>query len=54
VPESQRRTAEFFDRYAPGRSAFHEIAGYGHLDVFIGKNAARDNFPLIINELNKG
>jgi hypothetical protein len=54
VPESQRRTSEFFDRYAPGRSAFHEIAGYGHLDVFIGKNAARDNFPLIINELNKG
>jgi pimeloyl-ACP methyl ester carboxylesterase len=54
VPESQQRTAEFFNRYAPGRNAFHEIAGYGHLDVFVGKNAARDNFPLIINELNKG
>jgi alpha/beta hydrolase family protein len=54
VPEGQQRTAEFFNRYTPGRNAFHEIAGYGHLDVFVGKNAARDNFPLIINELNKG
>ena len=54
VPESQRRTADYFDRYAPGRHAFYELAGYGHLDVFVGKNAARDNFPLIIDELGKG
>jgi pimeloyl-ACP methyl ester carboxylesterase len=54
VPESQQRTLDFFDRHAPGRNAFYEIAGYGHLDVFIGKNAARDNFPLIIDELGKG
>ena len=54
VPESQARTFDFFERYAPGRHAFYELAGYGHLDVFIGKNAARDTFPLIIDELRKG
>ena len=54
VPESQQRTFDYFDRYAPGRHAFYELAGYGHLDVFIGKNAARDNFPLIIDELGRG
>ena len=54
VPESQARTFDFFERYAPGRNAFYELAGYGHLDVFIGKNAARDIFPLIIDELRKG
>jgi hypothetical protein len=54
VPESQQRTFDYFDRYAPGRHAFYELAGYGHLDVFIGKNAARDNFPLIVDELGRG
>jgi hypothetical protein len=53
VAESQRRSFDFFDRYAPGRNAFYELAGYGHLDVFVGKNAARDNFPLIIDELGR-
>lgn len=53
LPESQQRTFDFFDRHAPGRHAFYEIAGYGHLDVFVGRNAARDNFPLIIDELRK-
>jgi hypothetical protein len=54
LPESQERTLDFFDRYAPGRNSFYELSGYGHLDVFIGKNAARDVFPLIIDELSKG
>jgi hypothetical protein len=54
VPESQQRTFDFFDRYDPGRHSFYELAGYGHLDAFIGKNAARDVFPLIVDELSKG
>ena len=53
VPQSQARTFDFFDHHAPGRHAFYELAGYGHLDVFIGKNAAHDTFPLIIDELRK-
>lgn len=29
-----------------------KIRGYGHMDCFIGRNAARDVFPLILNELD--
>ena len=53
LPESQSRTFDFFDRHFPGRHAFYELAGYGHLDVFIGKDAARDTFPLILDELGR-
>lgn len=51
--ESQRQTYQFFDSFTPGRHAFHEFPTYGHLDVFIGKNAARDVFPIILDELRK-
>jgi len=47
------RTFDWFDARAPGRHAFYELAGYGHLDVFIGKNAHRDTFPLIVDELGR-
>jgi pimeloyl-ACP methyl ester carboxylesterase len=50
---SMAKTFDFFDRHGPGRHAFYELAGYGHLDVFIGKNAHRDVFPLIIDELGR-
>ncbi len=50
-PESQARTFEFLQRHRPGRDALHRIKGYGHLDVFLGKNAAHDTYPLILEEL---
>ncbi len=53
LPESQRRTFEYFERIAPGHHTLHVVPGYGHLDVFVGKNADKDWFPLIINELDK-
>jgi hypothetical protein len=53
VPASQARTFDFFDRHAPGRHGFYELADYGHLDVFIGKHAVRDTFPLILDELGR-
>lgn len=53
LPESQRRTFEYFERIAPGRHSLHVVPGYGHLDVFVGKNADKDWFPLIINELDR-
>ena len=34
-------------------SAGEILPRYGHLDVFIGKNSARDVFPLLISELDK-
>lgn len=51
LPESMWRTYDYFEHHAPGRHAAYEFAGYGHLDVFVGKDAARDTLPLIIDEL---
>lgn len=51
--EGQRRTYEFFDRYAPGRHSLRILPGYGHLDVFMGQRAAQDVFPLIRDELDR-
>jgi hypothetical protein len=50
-PESQRRTFRFFDGYQPNYHALHELEGYGHLDVFLGRRSAEDVFPLILEEL---
>jgi hypothetical protein len=53
LPVSQERTFAFFDRHAPGRHSLHIVPGYGHLDVFVGKRADKDWFPLIVEELDK-
>ncbi|MEV4355623.1 hypothetical protein ACWEPL_00460 [Nonomuraea sp. NPDC004186] len=50
LPESQRRSYDFFSRFAPHHS-LHLLCGYSHLDVFFGERAHRDVFPLIIEEL---
>jgi len=54
LPESQRRTFEWFERRAPGRHSEHVFPGYGHLDVFMGRRAADEVFPVIVGELEKG
>ena len=51
LPEGQQRSAEFFARHRPGRDTLHRIRGYGHLDVFFGRDAWRDTHPLILEEL---
>jgi hypothetical protein len=53
LPESQERTFRWLDGHAPGRHALHELPGYSHLDVFMGKHAARDVFPLMLSELER-
>ncbi|MGH3129330.1 MAG: alpha/beta fold hydrolase [Gaiellaceae bacterium] len=53
LPESQRRTFAFFDEQRPGYHALHELPDYAHLDVFIGKDAGRDVFPLMLRELER-
>jgi hypothetical protein len=53
LPESQTATFEYFDRHRPAYHALHVLPDYGHLDVFIGKNAATDIFPLMLAELDK-
>jgi hypothetical protein len=53
LAESQRRTFEFFDGWRKDYHTLHMLPNYGHLDVFIGKNAAQDVFPLIVEELER-
>jgi pimeloyl-ACP methyl ester carboxylesterase len=50
---SQRQTFEFFDRHRPNFHTVHMLPTYGHLDVFMGKDAAHDTFPLIAEELEQ-
>jgi hypothetical protein len=51
VPESQQRTFEFFNGYRRDYHTIRILPCYGHLDVFMGQNAAKDIFPLIREEL---
>ena len=53
LPESQQRTHEYFCERRKDYHSLHVLAGYGHLDVFIGKNAASDVFPIIADELDR-
>jgi hypothetical protein len=51
LPESQVHTQRFLDEHRHGRSSLRLLPEYGHLDVFLGRNAARDVFPLILEGL---
>lgn len=53
LPESQVRTHTFFDEYRPGRDSLHVLPGYGHLDVFMGRDAHRDVYPLMVEQLDR-
>jgi pimeloyl-ACP methyl ester carboxylesterase len=53
LAESQERTFDFFQRQRKDFHSLHVLPGYGHLDVFIGKDAARDVFPIILEELDR-
>lgn len=41
------------ERVAPGRHELHVFPGYGHQDVFMGKDVARDVFPRFLTFLTK-
>jgi cholesterol oxidase len=53
-PESTARTLQRLSQ-ANGRQLYerHVVPGYGHIDCIVGKNAARDIFPLIVAHLDK-
>jgi hypothetical protein len=53
LPQSQRKTFDFLDAIDRNRHSLHLLRNYGHLDVFMGKNADRDVFPLILDELER-
>jgi hypothetical protein len=53
TPESQQKTFDHFDKICPGYHSLNIVEDYGHLCMFMGKNAAKDVFPLILEELDK-
>jgi hypothetical protein len=53
LPESQIRTHEYFSRHKSDFHTLHVIPRYGHLDIFMGQNAADDVYPLLIEELDR-
>jgi pimeloyl-ACP methyl ester carboxylesterase len=53
LPESQERTFRWFEEQRPGSHRLVELPQYGHLDVFMGKNAARDVFPRMLEALER-
>lgn len=53
LPKSQVSSFEYFDGIRKGYHSLHLMPHYGHLDPFLGKNAAKDTFPLMLQELDK-
>ncbi|ACC80869.1 hypothetical protein [Nostoc punctiforme] len=53
LPQSQIETFKYFDSLRPSYHALHVLDNYSHLDIFMGKNAAKDVFPLMLAELEK-
>ncbi len=49
--ESQISSYKFFKKLHPGKHGFYLLANYSHLDVFFGKNAHIDIFPIMLKEL---
>jgi alpha/beta hydrolase family protein len=51
LPESQQRTFDYLAAHGGGQYDLHVVPRYGHLDMFMGKDASRDVFPLILDAL---
>jgi hypothetical protein len=54
LPSGMRATFEHFDRHAPTRGHdFVELDGYGHLDVYFGREAEARTFPVVLAGLER-
>ncbi|MEA2358684.1 MAG: hypothetical protein QOI62_1944 [Solirubrobacteraceae bacterium] len=51
--ESQERTHAWFDGFEPGRHYLDVVDGYGHLDVFFGRDAPQATFPRFLAGLER-
>jgi hypothetical protein len=52
LPDSQVKTYEWLQGHRKDYHGLHIFPTYGHLDVFMGKNAVRDTFPTILEALD--
>ena len=53
LSDSQQKSFDYLERISPGRHGLHILENYSHLDVFLGKSAHVDVFPIMIQELNQ-
>ncbi|ASF45710.1 esterase [Methylovulum psychrotolerans] len=53
LPDSQTKSHAYFSALRSNYHTLHRLPNYGHLDMFMGKNAAQDVFPLMLQELAK-
>jgi hypothetical protein len=53
LPQSQVESYKYFEAQRPDYHSLHVIRDYSHLDIFMGKHASRDVFPLIVSELDR-
>jgi pimeloyl-ACP methyl ester carboxylesterase len=53
LARGQVESFEFFDKHRRNYHSLHVLPGYSHLDVFWGRNALRETYPLILAELDK-
>ena len=51
--DSNIRCFERIDKVAPGRHKLHVFPGYGHQDIFMGKDVAADIFPTLLSFLRE-
>jgi len=53
LPQSQQNTYAYLEKQQPKKHKIYSLKDYSHLDVFFGKNAHRDVFPIMLKELNQ-
>jgi len=53
LPQSQQATFDYLEECQPGKHRLHLLDDYSHLDVFLGKDAHKEVFPKMIEELNR-
>jgi predicted alpha/beta hydrolase len=51
LARGQELTFRYLENRRPGVHSLRIVPGYGHLDIFLGRNAATEVFPLIAREL---
>ncbi len=51
--DSNIRCHERLEKIVPGRHKLHVFPGYGHQDIFMGKDVAKDVFPHLIDFLRE-
>ena len=47
-PDGLRRSAEWLERTEPGRHRYEELDGFGHFDLYVGRESAARVYPVVL------